>query len=138
VILAQHTRRSRDIALWFWFVQAAEGIIPPPEFDDDGCTSAPDFMFATGEALWPACRAHDYGYSGQHGDPEITRAMVDDWFQANLYICIRFQQAAGEAGWRVLFVPINVVRARYWAHTYAAAVRRLGRRHFRPAALEVV
>jgi hypothetical protein len=137
VILAQRLQRTRDMELWAWFVQTAEGPLPPPTFNDNGCSASPDYMLVTREAIWPACRAHDWHYSGLHGDPELTRTMADDWFAENIYVCIRYQQMARETGWRVLLRPVNAVRARYYAEGYARAVRRFGGRHFRPAAVEI-
>jgi hypothetical protein len=136
MILRQRILDRRDMELWAWFVQVSEGPLPPPEFDDDGCTSAPDYMLGTGEAIWPACCAHDYHYSGQHGDPSLSRETADDWFEANIYTCIRYQQAQRETGWRVLTRPANAIRARLYALVYTRAVRRFGGRHFRPAAVE--
>lgn len=132
MILSQRTKKTRDIELWAWFVQNTEGPVPPPEFNDNGCTSSPDFMLGTGEALWPPCRAHDYRYSGEHGDPDLTRAMADEWFYDDIVTCLRYQQRERETGWRILLRPFNALRARYYAHVYTEAVRKLGSRHFTP------
>jgi hypothetical protein len=64
--------------------------------------------------------------------------MADDWFQLNLYTCIRYQQMARETGWRVLLRPVHALRARYWSYGYASATRKLGKRHFTPARMEIV
>jgi hypothetical protein len=132
MILTQRLTHGRDIALWAWYVQVADGPVPPPDFCDDGCTAAPDYLLLTGEAIWPACRSHDYHYSGQHGDPTVTRALADDWLEANAYRCIRYQQRDNERGWRIVLRPLNGARALLYARAYAAAVRRLGARHYTP------
>ena len=44
----------------------------PPEFVDDGCSSAPDDLF--GADLQPACRVHDWRYCTRaHGPGELDQ-----------------------------------------------------------------
>ena len=119
MILRQRIARTRDRDLWLWCIDHLEGPIPHPDFDDNGCTCAPDYMLVTGEAIWPACRTHDWHYSGQHNEPTLTRAEADRRFRINIYRVLRHQGA-------------NRIRAAYYALIYWRAVVRLGARHFTP------
>jgi hypothetical protein len=133
--LHQRVDTRRDADLWVWCVNHLEGPIPTPNFDDNGCTCSPDYMLITGEALWPGCRVHDFAYSGEHGDPDLTRVEGDARFRRNLYKLIRYQQKQRERGWRgAMRKPANVARARYYSLIYWRAVRRLGARHYTPPA----
>jgi hypothetical protein len=133
MILRERIARKRDTELWLWALLALSGPKPHPGYDDNGCTRSPDYVLFTQEALWPACRYHDWHYSGLHKMDWLTRQIADDWFEDNLYRCIRHQQKPSESGWRIFMVPINSVRAWYYARGYAEAVRKLGARHFVPA-----
>lgn len=87
-------------------VAKMEGLVPPDDFDGDGCTWAPDYI--GGADLRPACHFHDYAY--RTGGCRRGRENADRRFYRNLLTC-----GVG----------------RFWANVYFRRVRLFGARLYR-------
>jgi hypothetical protein len=106
-------------AIWAWAAANLEGPIPPDHFVDDGCTCAPDQTLVGKRWIRPACRIHDFHYSGLHGCEEMTREKADAIFRRNIYKILRHQH-------------INPIKAYFYSFIYWRAVVKLGRRFYKP------